>query len=48
MGETGPYSLTNDESPALIHLGQIHPGNDETRPSTLERLKPPQQQDAPA
>ena len=38
MGETGLYNLTQDESPALIHIGK-----DKTQQWTLVRLKQPEQ-----
>jgi hypothetical protein len=37
VGETGLYNLTQDESPALIHIGQ-----DKTQQWTLVRLKQPE------
>ena len=42
VGETGLYNLTQDESPALIHLGK-----DKTQQWTLVRLKQPQQGGTP-
>ena len=38
VGETGLYSLTQDEAPALIHIGK-----DRTQQWMLVRLKQPEQ-----
>ena len=38
MGETGLYNLTQDEAPALIHIGK-----DKTQQWMLVRLKQPEQ-----
>jgi hypothetical protein len=41
VGETGLYNLTQDEAPALIHIGK-----DKTQQWTLVRLQQPQAKDA--
>ncbi len=43
VGETGLYNLTQDEAPALIHIGK-----DKTQQWMLVRLKQPEQAERPA